>query len=250
MANEYPTNFARFYDQIYHQLRDGVDHTFFLEQIENTRGKILEVGVGTGRFFIEALENGADIYGIDISKSMLGVLNTKLDPDQHHRVGLQNLVDFRFDDRFDLIVAPFRVIMHLQDKSDQLRALNNVHRHLKSGGRFIFDAFVPDLKSLIDGLQNKNDYDGEHQPGKRLRRFVSTKPDLMRQVIEVHFRIEWEEDDKTMQEEWEIPLRFFFRYELEHLVERSDFEQYQIFGDYMGSPLDENSKEFVVICRR
>ena len=58
---EYPDYFARFYDLIYHKLRDGVDNQYFLDQIKQTNGKILEVGVGTGRFFFGALSRGAAI---------------------------------------------------------------------------------------------------------------------------------------------------------------------------------------------
>ena len=50
---EYPESFARFYDLIYHRVRDGVDNEFFLNEIRQARGKVLEVGVGTGRFFID-----------------------------------------------------------------------------------------------------------------------------------------------------------------------------------------------------
>ena len=49
MAEEYPEYFARFYDLIYHQIRDGVDNIFYLGKIKNTKGKVLEVGTGTGR---------------------------------------------------------------------------------------------------------------------------------------------------------------------------------------------------------
>jgi hypothetical protein len=62
MKLEYPQNYARFYDLIYHQLRDGVDNDFFHNQISQVKGKILETGVGTGRFFVDALNQGADIY--------------------------------------------------------------------------------------------------------------------------------------------------------------------------------------------
>ena len=33
----YPEYFARFYDVIYHQVRDGVDNKFYLEKIKNTK---------------------------------------------------------------------------------------------------------------------------------------------------------------------------------------------------------------------
>ena len=250
MEYEYSKNFARFYDTIYHQVRDGVDNEFHLNEIKQTKGKVLEIGVGTGRFFTNALHSGADIYGIDISKSMIDILFEKLDKNEHHRISIQSITDFHFDFRFDLIIAPFRVIMHILEKEEQLKALNNVYNHLAPGGRFIFDSFIPDLKQLITGLNNHTDFDGEYEPGKKLKRIASTKPDLINQLINIHFRLEWDENNKLMHEEWELPLRFFFRYELEHLIERSNFKQYKILGDYLGNDLSEKSKEFIVICQK
>jgi SAM-dependent methyltransferase len=246
----YPEYFARFYDIIYHQVRDGVDNLFYLKNITETAGKILEVGVGTGRLFTEALKQGADIYGIDISQSMLDVLIPKLEPDQQKRVSLQNIIDFRFDTGFDLIIAPFRVFMHLTDKNDQLSALNNVCRNLNPGGRFIFDLFIPDLKMIINGLDNVMDIDTEYEPGCRLKRFVSTKPVLIDQIINLTFRIEWNDLSGDHVKEWRTPLRFFFRFEIEHLLERSEFGKYQINGDFKGNKLDSDSKEFIILCQK
>ena len=36
MSNDYPKGFARFYDTIYHQVRDGVDNDFHLNEIKQT----------------------------------------------------------------------------------------------------------------------------------------------------------------------------------------------------------------------
>jgi SAM-dependent methyltransferase len=250
MTTKYPKNFARFYDVIYNQLRDAVDHDFFLNEIKKTKGKVLEIGVGTGRFFTDALSQGADIYGIDVSENMMNILRGKLGDNQHYRTGIQNIIDFSFKFQFDLIIAPFRVIMHLIDKADQLKALNNVHKHLELKGRFIFDTFVPDLNLLINGFHNYKDFEGEYEPGKKLARYVTNKPDLINQLINIHFRLEWEENNKSMREDWELQLRFFFRFELEHLIERSEFKEYKILGDFQGNGLNETSKEFIMICQK
>ena len=248
MITVYPPAFARFYDTIYHHLRDEVDNAYFQKKIAETKGKILEVGTGTGRLFKTALDSGADIYGIDISKSMLEVLRKKLPENQHYRISQQNMVDFRSDFRFDLIIAPFRVIMHLLEKEEQLSALNNIFDHLSDNGRFIFDVFIPDLKQLVTGLHNQTDFTGEYEPGKKLKRVVSTAPDLINQVLNITFHLEWEEGSLVMQDDWQVPLRYFFRFELEHLVERSKFKSYRIFGDYNENGLDAYSKEFIVNC--
>lgn len=250
MKFQYPESIARFYDTIYHQVRDGVDNEFFLEEINKTQGKILEIGVGTGRHFMTALNNGADIYGIDISESMLSILYGKLPEKQRFRLSCQDIIDFSINEKFDLVIAPFRVLMHIRDKSDQLRALNNVFAHLNDNGRFIFDVFVPDLKQLINGIKDLNDFEGEYAPGKLVRRIVSTNPDLMNQTIMVSFHMEWQEGDEMKHDDWTFPMRFFFRYELEHLVERSRFSSYRIYGDYRRSELDKDSREFVVVCSK
>ena len=250
MAEEYPGYFARFYDLIYHQIRDGVDNEFYLGKIKNTKGKVLEVGTGTGRLLIEALENGADIYGIDISPSMLNFLTAKLAPEDMKRISLQNIVDFRLDTKFDLIIAPFRVFMHLTEKEDQLKALNNVYDHLNNEGQFIFDVFVPALKPLIDGLDNVTDFEGEYEPGNRMKRIVSTNPDLINQIINITFRFEWDEGSSNYSREWKTPMRFFFRFELEHLIERSKFKKYNITGDFKGNELKSDSKEFILTCTK
>jgi len=231
-------------------MRDGVDNDYFQSAMIKTKGKVLEVGVGTGRLFMSALNSGADIYGIDISSEMLNVLYEKLPEDQHKRVSLQSITDFSFPFKFDLIVAPFRVIMHLLEKEDQLKALNNVFDHLNDGGKFIFDAFIPDLKQLIKGFDNHVDFEGEYLPGKKVKRIVSTSPDLIRQTINISFRMEWEENGKSNHDEWKLPLRFFFRYELEHLIERSEFTDYKIYGDYLGTELNTSSHDFIVHCRK
>jgi hypothetical protein len=140
--------------------------------------------------------------------------------------------------------------MHLTEKVDQLDALNNVYYHLNPGGQFIFDVFVPDLKPLINGLENVTDFEGEYEPGKRVKRIVSTKPDLLNQIININFRFEWNDGNSNYCKEWKSSLRYFFRFELEHLVERSKFKKYRIAGDFNGNELDDDSKEFILICEK
>lgn len=250
MEQKYPEIFARFYDTIYAKMRHGTDSLFFLDLVKKTSGRVLEIGVGTGRLFTEALEEGADIYGIDISPAMLDILYGKLDKMHHHRLSEQSISSFSLKCKFNLIIAPFRVFMHLHDKEEQIKALDNVYDHLNDRGIFIFDVFNPDLTMLQHGIDRQKDFEGEYEPGRKLRRTVSTMPDLVNQVINILFRLEWEADEGPQAEEWKTSLRYFFRYELEHLVERSNFESYNITGDFEGNPIGKGSREFIVTCRK
>jgi hypothetical protein len=101
------------------------------------------------------------------------MLKNKPDINEHYRISNQSIVNFRFGFKFNLIIEPFRVIMHVLDKSEQLQALNNVYDHLENGGIFIFDTFVPDLNQLLHGLDHVADFKGEYQAGKHLKRIAS-----------------------------------------------------------------------------
>jgi SAM-dependent methyltransferase len=247
---DYPSFFARFYDPIYDKMRTGTDREFYLKKISMTKGPVLEIGAGTGRFFTEALNAGADIYAIDISRHMLDVLKKKIDKSQHRRVSLQNAIDFRFSFKFDLILAPFRVFSHLLTVEEQLAALNNICKYLTNNGLLIFDLYVPDPGMIAAGLDKMVDFDGEYIHGKRLRRCVTMKADIVNQISDITMIFTWDEEDHTRTEEWQFLLRYFFRYELEHLIRLSDLHLVQIYGDFNETPLGPGSKEFIVVCSK
>ncbi len=249
-SDKYPDFVARFYDVTYAKVLTGADCGYYLKKISQTDGPVLEVGVGTGRIFIDALKMGVDIYGIDVSPSMIDILRTKLEKKDHNRIKVQDARNLDIEKKFNLIIAPFRVFSHFLTIEDQLRVLNKIHNHLKPDGKLIFDVFVPNLKYLVEGLEDVPDFKGEYEKGKRLTRFSSAEPDLINQILYVTMNFIWEEDDKEIKKEWRFPLRYFFRYELEHLIHRSKLELIDIYGDFQEKELDEESKEFIVICRR
>ena len=250
MDTPYPSSFARFYDLIYHKVRPDVDTAFFLGKMKEANGPVLEVGTGTGRFFLQALNDGADVYGIDISPAMLEVLKARIGEKDLHRVSLQDIRDFHTGFPFSLVIAPFRVFMHLTETADQLRALNHVYDNLVDGGQFIFDLYVPNPGLLAAGLKDFMDFEGEFEPGNVVRRFVTSHSDLVTQVNHLSMRFDWNEGEDNFSDTWNSELRFFFRYELEYLLQQSEFRSYSIFGDYMESPLSADSKDFVVVCKR
>ncbi len=247
---DYPDFVARFYDLVYDQMRTEHDKDYYLQKIAQTKGAVLEIGTGTGRFFSEALKRGADIYGIDISEHMLSVLRQKIDSREHHRVSLQSAVDFSFNRKFELILAPFRVLSHLLEPEEQLRALNCIAGHLTGTGRFIFDVFIPDPGMIAQGLDKAVDFEGEYAPGKMLKRSVSMTADIVSQISDITMRFDWDENDRVMTEEWHFKFRYYFRYELEHLIRLSDLQAVKISGDFNEGPLEAGSRELLVECQK
>lgn len=247
---EYPPAFARFYDLIYENTDTGMSRDVYLKEIRKTKGSILEAGTGTGNIFLEALNEGADIYGLDVSKNMIDILRKKLSDEHQSRILLKDMRIMNPGMQFDLIISPFRVFSHIIKTEDQIAALNNIYRHLKPGGKFIFDVFVPDLNILTKEIASQIDFEKEYEAGEIVRRRTSSRCDLINQINNVEMKIEWTEKGKSLSETWNVPIRYFFRYELENLVKCSDLELIDIYGDDIGKPLTNESKNFIAVCRR
>jgi SAM-dependent methyltransferase len=182
---------------------------------------------------------------------MIERCRAKLVPSDRPRVFVADAVEMRLDRRFALVVAPFRVLSHVDSPEAQLRLLNAMHDHLEPGGAFVFDLYVPNLRILLDGMQECCDFDAEHAPGRRLQRFVSAAPaDLSRQANRVRMRFVWDEDDGQRQADWEFEMRFYFRFEIEHLVARSKLRLEGLYGDFEEGPVTAASSEYLVVCRR
>jgi hypothetical protein len=182
---------------------------------------------------------------------MIGRCRAKLGPADRDRVSVADAVHLRPDRRYALVCAPFRVLSHVHDTADQLRLLDVVHDCLEPDGAFVFDLYVPSLKLLLEGMPETTDFEGEHAPGRPLRRTVSSAPaDLSRQTNRVRMSLRWEEEDGEHRGDWEFEMRFFFRFEIEHLVARSKLALETVYGDFAGGPLTASSREYVVVCRR
>ncbi len=251
MSEPYPDVVARFYDAVYAQVRDGVDNEWYLARLRAARGPVLEIGVGTGRLLRAALREGVDAWGVDLSPSMVARCRAALDPAQRERVQVADAMTMDLGRRFALVAAPFRVLSHVSAVSGQLRLLDNVHAHLEPGGVFLFDVYLPDLRLLLEGLPERCDFDGEHAPGRRLRRFIRAAPaDLARQVNAVSMTFAWDEDGTERRETWDFEMRFFFRWEIEHLVARSRLRLEALFGDFGEGPVEAGARELIAVCRR
>jgi len=141
----YEGYFAEFYDQL-----TGVsvaDLDKFLPHIERKDGPVLELGCGTGRLLIKIAQQGYKITGLDLSQSMLNILNRKLlnEPcNIRSNVSLykKDMTSFDINNKFATCILGATSICLLPDDDAVLEMLQTVHKHLEPGGRFIFDYSV------------------------------------------------------------------------------------------------------------
>ena len=70
------------------------------------------------------------------------------------------------------------------------------------------------------------------------------------QINDVTFDYEWTERGELKRQSWTFPMRYYFRYELEHLIARSELRLEHLYGDYRGGDVTDLTRDYVAVCVR
>jgi SAM-dependent methyltransferase len=251
---------AEFADHIapYKQRKD-VD--FWVEMAHESGGPVLEIGCGTGRVVLPIARAGIRITGLDLSPAMLSMCRQKL---LHEPLSVRNRVQlvegdmrrFDLDREFALVTTPFRPFQHLLSVEDQLECLQTIHRHLSSSGRLVLDLFNPSLHLLVSdtvGIESGDEPEFAMPDGRRiLHRDCISARDLFNQVqnVEVIYYVTYP-DSRRERVVHSFPMRYLFRFEAEHLLERCGFQVENVYADFDRSPFGSKYPgELIVVARK
>ncbi len=110
-------------------------------------GAVLELGIGTGRLSLPLSARGIEVHGVDASAEMVAKLREKPGGDRIPVV----VDDFAHADAgqgFSLVVLAANTIFALPDQVAQVACFRNAASHLGPSGRFVVEAWLPDLGSF------------------------------------------------------------------------------------------------------
>jgi SAM-dependent methyltransferase len=128
---------------------DAEEAVAFLSDLAG-RGRVLELGIGTGRVALPLAGKGIEVHGIDASEAMVERLRAKPSGDGIP-VSIGDFADVGVEGRFSLVYVVFNTFFALLTQEDQVRCFANVAEHLEDGGAFVVEAFVPDPARLARG---------------------------------------------------------------------------------------------------
>jgi SAM-dependent methyltransferase len=259
LENQYDTiaNFAEFYDStpLYMERRDI---GFYVEEGRASGGPVLELGCGTGRVLLPTAGAGVAITGLDGSANMLERCRAKLaaEPeDVRRRTELVrgDLASFELGRQFALITIPFRPFQHLLTVEEQLGCLRAVRRHLEPGGRLIFDVFHVHPAAVYDKawMEEKEEGPATGLPDGRMVRRTTRIAAFHRgtQINEVEFCWYITHPDGRQEEiRWRVALRYYYRFEVEHLLARAGLRVAALHGDYDRSSFGDESPDMIFVA--
>src|SRR5690606_39167723 len=117
---------AEAYDDEVDQLRAAADVPFYIDLAREAAAAghpVLELGCGTGRVTIPVARAGVEVVGLDNAPAMLDVARRKAGGAPIPRWVLGDMADFRLEERFGLVLIPFRSFLLLLTVEEQKRCL-------------------------------------------------------------------------------------------------------------------------------
>lgn len=143
--SSYGDGFADVYDDWYADVSDVAATVAGLAELVAAAGggRVLELGVGTGRLAVPVAGHGLEVHGVDASPAMLDRLRAN-DPDGRVTAHLGDMVDDLPPGPFAVALVAYNTLFNLTAPGRQAACFAAVADRLAPGGRFVVEAFVPD----------------------------------------------------------------------------------------------------------
>lgn len=139
----YGDGFADVYDEWYADVTDVGATVTLMAELAGAGGRVLELGVGTGRLAVPMAALGLQVVGLDSSEAMLDKLAER-DRDGSVRRIRGDMVDDIPPGPFDGVLIAYNTIFNLLGDGDQQRLFDRVAERLAPDGVFVVEAVVPD----------------------------------------------------------------------------------------------------------
>ncbi len=115
-------------------------------------GPALEFAIGTGRVGIPLAARGVPLRGIELSEAMVAQLRRKVSEEQIPvTVGDMATTVVPGAGAFSLVYLVWNTISNLRTQAEQVQCFKNAARHLRPGGRFVIELWVPPIQRLLPG---------------------------------------------------------------------------------------------------
>ncbi len=230
--------------QVYDAIMSDIDYEawgeFILQTVEKRgwkRGRVLDMGCGTGNSSYPMIAQGLEILGLDASQEMLEVAREKLPMLTFIQADFKQ---FDLGKTFTLVYSVFDSLNNLLTDQDFLQTAKCVHKHLEPDGFFMFDANTTiGLKDLweagrAEGWANDVYYRWEHSFDETtgLAKVEAYCENEQTSFTEVHY-----------ERPYDKPL-------LERLLKQAGFKNIEIITYPDGDTASDDDERVWAICQK
>ncbi|MFQ5771553.1 MAG: class I SAM-dependent methyltransferase, partial [bacterium] len=164
----------------------------------------------------------------------------------------QDMREFHLERSFALCIVPFRAFLHLLTISDQDKALDQIHKHLRRRGKLVLDIFAPSYELLAQGTTNLH---LEQKLNPETNNKITIKDQVRyehaKQIIYVERCYEErEENGQVHRKIMPFTLRYIFRYEMQAILEKNEFQLKEVYGGFDKRPYDYQSGEMIFVAEK
>lgn len=237
-ASEYGRHAADVYDETYAHLTPDAAVERLAELADG--GPVCEFGIGTGRLALPLAARGLTVAGVEGSPEMAAGLRAKPGGDAVE-VAVGDFAGTRVPGEFALVVLAFNTIFALPDQAAQVACFRNAAAHLRPGGRFVVEAWVPDP--------------GAFRAGGALRPVRVTEDVVLLEAALLHPAEQRMTTTKVRLTNGGVHLlpanhRYAWPAELDLMAELAGLRREHRWEDWSGRPFTDHSREHVSVYRR
>jgi ubiquinone/menaquinone biosynthesis C-methylase UbiE len=256
--------YAPFYDWENARTLGRRDVPFWTRVAQQSTGRVLELGCGTGRITRPLAAAGVAIVGIDRSAAMLARARAR---DGHetpfaraphredepeirvpHALVRGDIRDLPFDDEsFATVIAPYGVLQSLIRPRDLTAALASVARVIEPGGTFGVD-LVPDVPNWKE-YRNKVQLRGR-DGASYLTLIESVRQDRRRRLTTFEQRYVERRSGRTREHRFDLTFRTLTVPQMTRQLERAGFHVETALGDYRGKPWDARADVWILLTKK
>ena len=236
-VSTYGERVSEYYDTWYADCQPGMVET--LTELASG-GRVLELGIGTGRVALPLREKGVEIHGIDASPQMVAKLRAK-PGGQGIPVAIGDFADPDVKGPFSLVFVVFNTFFALLTQSAQKRCLKNVAGLLAPDGKFLMEAFVPDLGRFDRGQSIRTS-----QISDDAVRLECSRHDPVLQRVDTQLVLITPQGMELLP----IQVRYAWPSELDLMAELASLKLAERWGGWNREPFTANSRMHVSVYER
>ena len=220
-------DYAYYYNAFYQDkdyTAEALQVDSLLKRYGSNISAIINFGCGTGKHDIELAKLGYQCTGIDMSSLMIDIAQENAQKSVGNiGFSVADIRNFEPQTQYDAVISLFHVMSYQTKNQDILSAFRSARKALAEGGLFVFDAWYgPGVLSDKPCVRVKEIEDEKNKLVRIARPVMHDKENVVDVCYEVFVMDKESGHTKVINEVHN--MRYFFRPELEFLLQEAGFE--------------------------